>query len=240
MAMGSRTGKDPAMFSNAVNDLVSISSPDPANITMDILEQQQAKEQARLLNRFRELRQWQQKQQDQLMQQQHLQLEVLRGEQLRVQMLIASQRGAQWGDGKVTKAEGFHKPSPLLMTPPHHARRGVGIGAELAKTIMTVSTDSGLVTSMGDTLEPPQDSLPKPIMYPVSPSNDEDKYTNPELFSNPGSQGDELQSLDEQCQYLDQTDGRSDASSDSFILPPVPPDPKLARLATLGHGETIC
>lgn len=73
-------------------------------------------------------------------------------------------------------------------------------------------------------------------MYPVSPSNDEDKYTNPELFSNPGSQGDELQSLDEQCQYLDQTDGRSDASSDSFILPPVPPDPKLARLATLGHG----
>lgn len=71
-----------------------------ANITMDILEQQQAKEQARLLNRFRELRQWQQKQQDQLMQQQHLQLEVLRGEQLRVQMLIASQRGAQWGDGK--------------------------------------------------------------------------------------------------------------------------------------------
>lgn len=81
-----------------------------------------------------------------------------------------------------------------------------------------------------------QDSLPKPIMYPVSPSNDEDKYTNPELFSNPGSQGDELQSLDEQCQYLDHTDGRSDASSDSFILPPVPPDPKLARLATLGHG----
>lgn len=58
----------------------------------------------------------------------------------------------------VTRAEGFHKPSPLLMTPPHHARRGVGIGAELAKTIMTVSTDSGLVTSMGDTLEPPQAS----------------------------------------------------------------------------------
>ena len=84
-------------FKTSVNIALKTVADDPA---LDLLEQQQAREQTRLLQRFRELRQWQQQQQEQLMQQQHLQLEMLKGEQLRVQTLIASQRGAQWGDGK--------------------------------------------------------------------------------------------------------------------------------------------
>jgi hypothetical protein len=66
----------------------------------DLLEQQQSKEAALLLHRFRELRQQQQLQQDKLMRQQKAQLEVLQEEQLLVQALVKSQRGAQWGDGR--------------------------------------------------------------------------------------------------------------------------------------------
>ena len=42
--------------------------------------------------------------------------------------------------------------SPLMMTPPRRA----GVGGELARAVMSLplaSTDSGLVASMGDTLE---------------------------------------------------------------------------------------
>nr|KAG5691775.1 hypothetical protein BaRGS_014775 [Batillaria attramentaria] len=202
-----------------------------------MLEQQQAREQARLLQRFRELRQWQQQQQEQLMQQQQMQLEMLRGEQLRVQTLIASQRGAHWGDGRVSKPDGFRKSSPPLMTPPRRGGAGKGVGGELAKTMMAVnmmphaSADSGLVASMGDTLDHPKDSLPKPIMYPASPSVDDDRYTNPELFSNPGSHGDDLQAVDDRMQFFD---NRSDVGSDNFILPPLPPDPRESNVGLGG------
>ena len=61
--------------------------------SLDLLEQHQAREQARLLQRFRELREWQQQQQQQLMQQQQQQLRTWQDEQSKVQTLIASQGG---------------------------------------------------------------------------------------------------------------------------------------------------
>ena len=60
-------------------------------------------------------------------------------------------------------------------------------------------------------------------MYETSPSVDEDKYTNPELFSNPGSHGDELLALDDHFHCFD---NGSEIGSDNFYLPPLPPDPK--------------
>ena len=65
--------------------------------TMDILEQRQAMEQARLLQRFKELRQWQMHQQEILMKQQQMQLEVLRKEQMSAQGMIVKQRESHWG-----------------------------------------------------------------------------------------------------------------------------------------------
>ncbi|XP_070203856.1 centromere protein J-like isoform X2 [Littorina saxatilis] len=203
------------------------------NTSLDLLEQQQAREQARLLQRFRELRQWQQQQQEQLMQQQHTQLEMLKGEQLRVQTLVASQRGAQWGEGRVSRPGGVGK-SPPLMTPP----RRTGAGTELAKAMMAqASTDSGLVASMGDTLDQQRkDWLPKPVMYPTSPSADDDKYTNPDLFSNPGSYDDDMVAVDDRLQYYE---NRSEVGSDNFYLPPLPPDPKESQADVGSQLKTL-
>lgn len=71
-----------------------------AEAGLDLLEQQQAMEQARLLQRFKELRQWQQQQQEILMKQQQQQLSILRQEQQKVQTIITKQREQQWG-GKI-------------------------------------------------------------------------------------------------------------------------------------------
>ena len=68
--------------------------------SLDLLEQQQSREAALLLQRFKDLRQQQKVQQEKLMQQQQAQIDALQGEQYLVQSLIASQRGAQWGDGR--------------------------------------------------------------------------------------------------------------------------------------------
>ena len=64
------------------------------------MEHQQAKEQAKAMQRFQELRQMQVQQQQMLMLQQQQQLDHLRAEQEKVQRLLAKQRGAQWGDGR--------------------------------------------------------------------------------------------------------------------------------------------
>ena len=64
---------------------------------LDLLEQQQAVEQARLLQRFKELRHWQQQQQEVLMSQQQQQLSMLRQQQEKVQSALTKQRGQQWG-----------------------------------------------------------------------------------------------------------------------------------------------
>ena len=65
--------------------------------SMDLLEQQQAVEQAKLLQRFKELRQLQIQQQEMLMKQQQDQLETLRSEQQNIHSVIAKQRQNQWG-----------------------------------------------------------------------------------------------------------------------------------------------
>lgn len=60
----------------------------------------------------------------------------------------------------VIKHDGFRKSSPPVMTPPRRTVAGTGLGIELSRTIKAImpqlSADSGLVTSMGDTLEHPQ------------------------------------------------------------------------------------
>ena len=67
-----------------------------------------------------------------------------------------------------------------------------------------------------------QMSLPLPVMLPSSPTLDEDKYTNPELFSNPGSHSDDLQAVDDR--FPAGGDAGSEVSSDNFYLPPLPPE----------------
>ena len=70
---------------------------------MDLMEQQQAREQSQLLVRFKQLRDWQLQQQGLLMAQQQQQLEKLQEEQQRMQLMIAKQRQAQWGASNANK-----------------------------------------------------------------------------------------------------------------------------------------
>ncbi|XP_033123193.1 centromere protein J-like [Anneissia japonica] len=69
------------------------------DISMDLLDQKQSKEQAKLLQRFKQLKDWQKQQQEKLIYQQQQQLDVLRSEQQRVQSMLAAQRHKQWGGG---------------------------------------------------------------------------------------------------------------------------------------------
>lgn len=78
--------------------------------------------------------------------------------------------------------------------------------------------------------------MPRPIMYSDSPNADEDRYTNPELFSNPGSYSDDLQAVDERLQ---QFDAESDFGSDNFVLPPLPPDPNSPRLSGRNQNGVV-
>ncbi|XP_050408223.2 centromere protein J isoform X2 [Patella vulgata] len=143
--------------------------------SLDILEQQQAREQARLLNRFRELRTWQQQQQEQLMMQQQVQLEILREEQLRVQNMLKSQRQQQWGAGRVKIGTctypGLSK-SPTKTSPTSKQHGGV---SNLVSTMVPHQMGSQ------------QNALPKPVIYDDPTELEGDNYTNPDLFSNPGS-----------------------------------------------------
>ncbi|KAK3083774.1 hypothetical protein FSP39_002942, partial [Pinctada imbricata] len=141
--------------------------------TMDMLEQRQAMEQARLLQRFKELRQWQMQQQEVLMKQQQMQLEILRKEQLSAQGLIVKQRESHWG-GKVKLADNTTRTPPRSTR--HHPHRGQGHAKAKGQS------------------QPPQTSqqrvgqLPAPVMYvPLNDDNDEIK-TNPDLFSDTNSQ----------------------------------------------------
>jgi uncharacterized protein HemX len=62
--------------------------------SVDMTEQQKAKEQTKLLAKFKQMRQLQLQQQDKLIQQQQQQLDALRQEQQRVQHMLAKQRDA--------------------------------------------------------------------------------------------------------------------------------------------------
>ena len=78
-------------------------APDP-----DLLEQQQARAQTQLLDRFKQLRQWQVSQQEQLMRQQQEQLALLKDEQTRVQKMMVQQREATWGGTNGVTNKGGH------------------------------------------------------------------------------------------------------------------------------------
>ncbi|KAL3857926.1 hypothetical protein ACJMK2_012551 [Sinanodonta woodiana] len=140
--------------------------------SMDLLEQHQSIEQARLLQRFKELRQWQLQQQEVLMRQQQQQLEMLKLEQQRVQSLISHQRNDHWGGGKQT----LLNPEPAMSTPP---RRQLPVGMNWSQLL----ANSLISTSQ------PKGELPKPVIYTNVGNGDVDEYnTNPDLFSDTNSQ----------------------------------------------------
>ena len=66
-------------------------------LNFDQMEHYQAKEQSRLLERFKLLKHWQQQQQEKMMRQQQEQMLLLRSEQQRVQQALLAQRQKQWG-----------------------------------------------------------------------------------------------------------------------------------------------
>ena len=72
------------------------------------LADQKGQQQAVLISRFRQLREWQQRQQELLMTQQQSQLDLLREEQERVQRMISKQRGElQWGAATLPPRNGM-------------------------------------------------------------------------------------------------------------------------------------
>ncbi|XP_077863907.1 uncharacterized protein LOC100372964 [Saccoglossus kowalevskii] len=87
-----------------------IASP-KLDTSIDVLEHQASKEQAKLLQRFKQLKQWQQEQQDKLLRQQKDQLEQFKNEQERVKSMIALQRQIQWGGS--SSSQSSHKPTQL-------------------------------------------------------------------------------------------------------------------------------
>lgn len=98
-----------------------------ADVTSDLLEQQQAREQTRLLDRFKQLRDWQAQQQELLMKRQEQQLAQFHSEQEKLQQLILRQRNAHWGSNP---------------TPPQH--NGMSIGSPTLHLHITMVYPLGL------------------------------------------------------------------------------------------------
>ncbi|XP_033747496.1 centromere protein J-like [Pecten maximus] len=153
--------------------------------TMEILEQQQNMEQARLLQRFKELRSWQLQQQDMLMKQQQMQLEALKSEQQRTHALIAKQRDTQWA-GKHNGQ--MNNPLSPTKTPPIRQR-----GQGPAFPPMAMMQNGSLqrppnLQSLPPTMtEQGGGQIPRPVMY-VNPDEENDEIkTNPDLFSDTNS-----------------------------------------------------
>ncbi|XP_064612712.1 centromere protein J-like isoform X2 [Liolophura sinensis] len=149
----------------------------------DLMEQQQAIEQAKLLKRFKELREWQLQQQQLLMLQQQSQLMALKSEQNRVQEMISKQRQSQWG-GKVTMAP---DPSPFI-SPRKRTVKPAGIAQALAGGVVNRYQQVHGVTERGDH-EVHQFQAQRGLPKPHIPDTDSEGgcNTNPELYSNPGS-----------------------------------------------------
>ncbi|GFN76839.1 centromere protein j [Plakobranchus ocellatus] len=229
-SLNKKSLRDEAMKESIGAMPFQMSGSDIPNSSLDLLEQHQAREQARLLQRFRELREWQQQQQQQLMQQQQQQLRTWQDEQSKVQTLIANQ------GGKGIKPTKGSIRSPLMTPPtkprPEQTATSLMVDSISQSQIAGVSLDSGLVVSMQDTLKS-QSSLPKPVMYPsltstLNKDNDDDKYTNSELFSNLGSH----EELQERAQELEEekpcADWMSD-SSENFLRGSQLPPPRPVR-----------
>lgn len=135
----------------------------------DLVIQQQTVEQARLLHRFKELRQLQHQQQEMLMSHHQQELGIMSKEQERMQDMISKQRDLQLG--------GCSNPFSDTVTPPRRQIPYNGIDA------------SHLSASAGPQLPVSQSvgSLPKPVIY-VQPNDDDDEIkTNPDLFSDTNS-----------------------------------------------------
>ncbi|XP_067650428.1 centromere protein J-like isoform X2 [Haliotis asinina] len=158
----------------------------------DLLEQQQAMEQARLLTRFRELRQWQLQQQEQLMQQQKTQLEGLRQEQLKVQSLLNREREMQWGGGKVIRQQGnTPTKTPPRRRPPLPANKD-----PMTALMSVVGSQDPLAVTIDQSVSQSKSSLPMPVLYGSPAPMLDDTSTNPELFSNPESHPDYQKDID--------------------------------------------
>ncbi|XP_041455950.1 centromere protein J-like isoform X2 [Lytechinus variegatus] len=156
MASSSRAGVvvDPMPLSGQTASLRT-------DITQDLLEQRGTQEQAKLLERFKLLRQWQQQQQNQLMLQQQQQLELLRNQQESVQQALMQQRLKQWGGVKVTNSppkspsrRGSPKKSPTP-SPSRGTKVSSSVPKALAQAALTqpVSSQSGNLQGM-ENLDP--------------------------------------------------------------------------------------
>ncbi|XP_072043257.1 centrosomal P4.1-associated protein-like [Amphiura filiformis] len=117
--------------------------------SFDHLEQHQAKEQSRLLDRFKLLKQWQQQQQEKLVRQQQEQLEMLRSEQHRVHQAMMEQRQKQWGAGRVVKSpprspSHHHSSSQEMHTsPPRMSGQMSSVPQAIAKGTLSLSQTVG-------------------------------------------------------------------------------------------------
>ncbi|XP_060074604.1 centromere protein J-like [Ylistrum balloti] len=150
--------------------------------TMEILEQQQTMEQARLLQRFKELRSWQLQQQDMLMKQQQMQLNALKSEQERTQALIAKQRDSQWG-----KQNGqTNNPMSPTKTPPIR-QRGQGPGFPPMMQNGSMQRPPNLQSVPHTRPEQAGGVLPCPVMYVNLDEENDEVKTNPDLFSDTNS-----------------------------------------------------
>ncbi|XP_061169822.1 centromere protein J-like [Saccostrea echinata] len=146
------------------------------------LERQQVMEQALLLQRFKELRQWQMQQQESLMNQQKQQLELLRKEQMVVKSVISKNKDSKKGGMALSD-------DALTRTPPHSQR------FTRPREIQHNSRAAEMYSSKNLPQQEPMHSsgqLPVPVMYvPFNDDNDEIN-TNPDLFSDTNSRTSEM------------------------------------------------
>ncbi|XP_071180159.1 centrosomal P4.1-associated protein-like isoform X1 [Mytilus edulis] len=213
----------PHMFMQAVN-FDSSHNQEEMNKTMetsmDILEQQQAMEQSKLLHRFKELRQLQIQQQEMLMKQQQDQLESLRYEQQNVHSVIAKQRKNQWG-GQVNTDLGETR------TPPKRQKaQGSGLAKAMSMTQQSHQSQQPHQSQQSYVDYANQSALPCPVMYvPLNEDNDEIK-TNPDLFSDTNSH------VGSQCTE-DGFRQLPDSASEVGEIPQLPSRKPVSRVSTM-------
>ncbi|XP_063448063.1 centromere protein J-like [Mytilus trossulus] len=213
----------PHMFMQAVN-FDSSQNQEEMNKTMetsmDILEQQQAMEQSKLLHRFKELRQLQIQQQEMLMKQQQDQLESLRYEQQNVHSVIAKQRKNQWG-GQVNTDLGETR------TPPKRQKaQGSGLAKAMSMTQQSHQSQQANQSQKSYVDYANQSALPCPVMYvPLNEDNDEIK-TNPDLFSDTNSH------VGSQCTE-DGFRQLPDSASEVGEIPQLPSRKPVSRVSTM-------
>ncbi|XP_069136319.1 centromere protein J-like isoform X2 [Argopecten irradians] len=151
--------------------------------TMEILEQQQNMEQARLLQRFKELRSWQLQQQDMLMKQQQMQLEALKSEQQRTQALIAKQRDSQWSGKQNSQMDNSMCPT---RTPPIR-QRGQGPNFPPMMQNGSIQRPPNVQSLPPGMAEQAGGQIPRPVMYVNLDEENDEVKTNPDLFSDTNS-----------------------------------------------------